>query len=329
MLLSIIIPIYKVEKYIRGTLYSIYSQEYDEREFEVICVNDGTPDSSMDIVDEFVRQHDNLHVINQMNQGLSCARNAGLKIAKGNYVWFVDSDDTIAKGSLNQLQDYIKKDDNQTEIWAFNMTRVQESSKNETVERVILKHRNSHLYGKCINKDQLIHKVHIAPVQRFIFKRAFLDNYQLHFYPKILHEDKEFMVKAFFWARKIMLIDYSPYRYLVRTSGSIMSDINMKSVYSKLMIIKSFENYKTFNSHTTQEYIYFNDNAFMMVIDILEMKMQLPEYTQVINENVNSFRFVALRGCVANIFYKDIKKIMKSLLVLISPKLYHIIATHN
>ena len=277
MLLSIIIPIYKVEKYIRGTLYSIYSQEYDEREFEVICVNDGTPDSSMDIVDEFVRQHDNLHVINQMNQGLSCARNAGLKIAKGNYVWFVDSDDTIAKGSLNQLQDYIKKDDNQTEIWAFNMTRVQESSKNETVERVILKHRNSHLYGKCINKDQLIHKVHIAPVQRFIFKRAFLDNYQLHFYPKILHEDKEFMVKAFFWARKIMLIDYSPYRYLVRTSGSIMSDINMKSVYSKLMIIKSFENYKTFNSHTTQEYIYFNDNAFMMVIDILEMKMQLPE----------------------------------------------------
>ena len=329
MLISIIIPVYRVEKYIRCTLQSIYCQKYDDQKFEVICVNDGTPDSSMNIVDEFVRQHDNLHVVNQINQGLSCARNAGLKIAKGDYIWFVDSDDTITMGSLSQLEVYLKKDDSQTDIWGFNITRIQELSGHEAVEKVILRIKDSHLYGKIINKNQLTHKVHIAPVQRFIFKRAFLDEYQLRFYPKILHEDKEFMVKAFFWAKRIILLDYSPYRYLVRVSGSIMSNINMKSVYSKLMIIKSFEKYQTQNSHSKKECIYFYDNAFILAIDLLEMEMQFPEYINMVNENASLFRSVALKGCIANIFYKDITKIIKSLLILISPKLYHFIAIHN
>lgn len=103
MFLSIIIPIYKVENYICGTLESIYNQECAEDIFEVICINDGTPDGSMQIVGEFALKHANLHIINQENQGLSCARNAGLRIAKGDYIWFVDSDDQVADGSIKHL----------------------------------------------------------------------------------------------------------------------------------------------------------------------------------------------------------------------------------
>ncbi len=103
MQLSIIIPVYKVEKYIRDTLQSIYRQQYDENLFEVIVINDGTPDDSMRIVAEFTNKHANLHIINQKNQGLSCARNAGLKIAQGEYVWFVDSDDTVTEESIVQV----------------------------------------------------------------------------------------------------------------------------------------------------------------------------------------------------------------------------------
>ena len=110
---------------------------------------------------------------------------------------------------------------------------------------------------------------------------------------------------------------------------TIMSNINMKSVYSKLMIIKSFEKYQTQNSHSKKECIYFYDNAFILAIDLLEMEMQFPEYINMVNENASLFRSVALKGCIANIFYKDITKIIKSLLILISPKLYHFIAIHN
>ena len=103
MYLSIIIPIYKVEKYIRYTLDSIYNQNANEKSFEVICVNDGTPDNSMNIVEEFKILYNNLHIINQKNEGLSCARNAGLKIAKGDYIWFVDSDDTLEVQSISKV----------------------------------------------------------------------------------------------------------------------------------------------------------------------------------------------------------------------------------
>ena len=81
--LSIIIPVYNVEKYVRKTLESIFESTFPKSEFEVIVVNDGTKDNSMSIVNEFAAKFDNLKIINQENQGLSVARNTGLKAARG------------------------------------------------------------------------------------------------------------------------------------------------------------------------------------------------------------------------------------------------------
>ena len=93
LLLSIIIPVYNVEAYIGKLLQSIFSQ--DTEGVEIIVVNDGTPDDSMNVVQGFVPVHANLHIVNQPNRGLSEARNTGLKHAQGKYVWFVDGDDCI------------------------------------------------------------------------------------------------------------------------------------------------------------------------------------------------------------------------------------------
>ena len=86
IILSIIIPVYNVEKYIYKTLDSIYSQEYPQDEVEVIVINDGTPDSSIEIVEQFNKKYSNLIVVNQENQGLSGARNTGIHKAKGKYL---------------------------------------------------------------------------------------------------------------------------------------------------------------------------------------------------------------------------------------------------
>ena len=102
MRLSIVIPVYNVEPFIRGTLDSIYKQGVDESLFEVIVVNDGTLDNSMAIVEMFADAHTNLAIINQKNQGLSAARNSGIKVAKGDYIWVVDSDDSITENSISQ-----------------------------------------------------------------------------------------------------------------------------------------------------------------------------------------------------------------------------------
>ena len=101
--LSIIVPVYKVEKYIHTCIESIYKQGLDEDSFELIIVNDGTPDNSMEMIADFVEQHHNIRIINQDNLSLSVARNNGIAIAKGEYILMLDSDDILIENSLAPL----------------------------------------------------------------------------------------------------------------------------------------------------------------------------------------------------------------------------------
>ena len=103
LLLSIIVPVYNVEKYIRPCMESIFRQDLDENTFEVIIVNDGTEDRSMEVIQDIIEQHKNITVLNQENQGLSVARNNGIAKAKGEYVLMPDSDDLLIENSLKPL----------------------------------------------------------------------------------------------------------------------------------------------------------------------------------------------------------------------------------
>lgn len=104
MILSIIIPIYNVEQYIGRCLNSIYRQGIDDSLFEVVAINDGTQDNSMEVVHKFASIHSNLVVINKENGGVSSARNLGVLSCSGEYVSFLDADDYI-EDSLNKVID--------------------------------------------------------------------------------------------------------------------------------------------------------------------------------------------------------------------------------
>lgn len=99
--ISIIVPVYNVEQYIDECLTSIEKQNYDD--FEVVIVNDGSTDDSKLICEEYTLKHDNVVLVNQRNQGLSAARNAGVLASSGDYITFVDSDDIISNSYLNTL----------------------------------------------------------------------------------------------------------------------------------------------------------------------------------------------------------------------------------
>lgn len=107
-MISVIVPVYKVEKYLEKCVNSICSQSYSD--LEIILVDDGSPDSCGKICDEMALRDQRIRVIHQKNRGLSIARNAGLAIAQGKYVAFVDSDDTIENGAYlmlhNMIEDY-------------------------------------------------------------------------------------------------------------------------------------------------------------------------------------------------------------------------------
>lgn len=100
-LISIIVPTYNVEKYIRTCIESILAQTY--RNVEVIIVNDGSTDQSLAVISDLICSHHNVKVINQKNQGLSVARNTGIDVATGKYITFVDADDKIMPGFVSSL----------------------------------------------------------------------------------------------------------------------------------------------------------------------------------------------------------------------------------
>ncbi len=107
-LISVIVPVYKVELYLKKCVDSLLNQTY--KNLEIILVDDGSPDNCPKICDEYAKKDNRIKVIHKKNGGLSSARNAGLDIAKGDYIAFVDSDDYVHSDYINKLYNQVKKD---------------------------------------------------------------------------------------------------------------------------------------------------------------------------------------------------------------------------
>jgi glycosyltransferase involved in cell wall biosynthesis len=219
MVLSIVIPVYNVEKYIDRCLSSIYCQDFSIDKFEVIVVNDGTPDNSIAIVNKYIEKYSNIKLINQVNQGLSVARNSGMAQAKGDYIWFIDSDDWITKDSLSYLFPYLDKNH---DLLATNLIYAYDNSDRNHKERIV---ENDLL----INSSDYIAHYSVGASQRFIISRKFLAKHNLQFYPGIYHEDAEFNVRLVYFAANVFLFKESLYMYYQGNGQSIMSNWKLKN----------------------------------------------------------------------------------------------------
>lgn len=218
MILSIIIPVYNVEKYIRKTLDSIFLQQFNLNDVEVIVVNDGTPDNSMKIVEEYKEKHSNLVVINQENQGLSGARNTGLEASHGKYVWFVDSDDWIEDGCLQRILKEVKY--SRQNLLVYLIREYNEAGHviyQRSFPASLLSSRHGIDFLKCHSFDRV-------PMQMYIIRRDFLVNNDLRFMVGITHEDVEFAPKMLVAAKSVKAIPEVSYCYLRRRSGNITAE---------------------------------------------------------------------------------------------------------
>lgn len=235
--LSIIIPVYNVEKYIGKCLSSIYMQNIDTSLFEVVVVNDGTPDDSMSIVQSYVDRYSNIRIISQTNQGLSVARNNGILQAQGRYVWCVDSDDWLIDGSLNIILSQLDSD---YDVLKVLLRRVKEEDGSYTDDNY-----NKYLIDKTevIGKDFLFDEGSFAPAQSLIMRRDFVRKFNLSFYPGIYHEDGEFCPRALYLASSVFLMKEPCYNYLLRYSSSIMSTIKIKNFQDLMQVFKNLNDF--------------------------------------------------------------------------------------
>ncbi len=131
--LSIIVPIYGVEQYLRKCVDSLLAQDLPSSEYEIILVDDESPDACPQICDEYAAAHENIRVIHRENGGLSAARNSGIEIAQGDYLMFVDSDDYIEPNVLGKLMAQVERDNLDVLRYRLQYVRVRSESMSELV----------------------------------------------------------------------------------------------------------------------------------------------------------------------------------------------------
>ena len=130
MKLSVVVPLYNKEKYIDRCLKSLLAQEVSSADYEIIIVDDGSTDSSQSIAQEYAEKHLNIQLFCQQNQGAGAARNKGLELANGDYIYFLDADDYIASNVLKYLLEICE--DHELEILGFNTIETEDEYLPET-----------------------------------------------------------------------------------------------------------------------------------------------------------------------------------------------------
>ena len=240
--ISVIIPVYNTEKYLEQCLSSIISQTY--KNLEIICVNDGSVDNSLDILEKFKLLDDRITVITQDNRGQSAARNKGLElatglsIASGDYIGFVDSDDWV---SVDCCEEFSKAADSKDfEIFMFNGASFNEKEKDLALREFFsIENWNKHSGELCSFKDCKNPFEGNLSVYNKIYRRSFIENLNLKFEKFSLMEDELYWIEAFLGAKAVYLCDKIMYFYRQQKASTIHNlDKNVFDIFPVLDKIK-------------------------------------------------------------------------------------------
>lgn len=246
LVLSIIIPAYKVEKYLEKCVRSVMSQDIPFSAYEVIVINDGSPDNSLQVAEALANEFTNLRVISQPNGGLSAARNTGMKNAQGMYYMFLDSDDWIAENCLGKL--IRKLEDENPDCLVFSAANV--------INGVPVR-RKSYMDETPIQGKKLMRRG-VEPCAPFaIWKASFLKEHNLSFYEGIFHEDSEFTPRAYYYAKKVSLTNDIIY-YVYQNPNSITRSVNPKKSFDLVNVVCKRLSEFVSEVDTEDRYIYHN-----------------------------------------------------------------------
>ncbi len=244
-LISVIIPVYNVEEYLKECVDSVLSQTYEN--YEIILINDGSTDSSGKICDEYAEKNDKISVVHKENGGLSDARNKGLSLANGKYVYFLDSDDYIIPEAFAELVLIIEKEN--SDFVFFDAKSFEDGNKSFNIEqRYIRKKEYGAAKGEEVLMNLLDNKEYHSAVPLCFIKKAFLEKARLRFITGIFYEDTVFTYELFMLSNMVSYCSKALYHRRYRKASIMTSPKSQKyfdsicRVYEEVLKFSKREN---------------------------------------------------------------------------------------
>lgn len=237
--ISVVVPVYNVEKYLMECLDSLANQTFED--FEVICVNDGSDDSSPDILEEYASEDERFKIVSQENKGLSGARNTGMNYIKGRYLLFLDSDDWLELNALELLYNHANALNSEMVIFPYRYFN-QETKQYEENDFTKLNMFDSSVDNKNFNYKNIPETVFRIPHESIkLYDVKTLKKLAVKFPEGLNYEDAYFFYKIFFKLNKVSIIRTPIYNYRIR-NDSICTTGTEKS-FDIFKILTSIENF--------------------------------------------------------------------------------------
>ncbi len=214
---SIIVPVYNVEKYLERCLDSLINQTL--KDIEIICVNDGSKDNSANILEKYTKKDNRIIVLNQENAGLSVARNTGMKVVKGEYIGFVDSDDWVDLDFFEKL--YIAAKKYECDIAVADFIREHPKKK-----KIRLNLKKEEIFEKPEDKYLICKTYREGCVWNKIYRTDFLKKINLTFVEGMYYEDRDFTTRSIYYSKKLITVPNTYYRYFVNPKSIVKKGIN-------------------------------------------------------------------------------------------------------
>ncbi|MCP2038971.1 glycosyltransferase [Chryseobacterium sp. HSC-36S06] len=233
-LVSIVVPCYNVEKYVEACVDSVLKQDYQN--WECILINDGSSDHTLEIIKSFETKDQRFQVFTQENSGLSATRNRGIKISKGAFLFFLDSDDVLSTDAISTL---VSSGDNNDIVTGITVTSkingdiISKISQLYPPKEGDITYANTHF--EVLTKAM---ESALTPVaQNRLYSKEFIDKNNLRFKNGILHEDELWFFETMLLAKNVKFVNHETYFYRTDNENSItrkVSDRNLESYISVL-----------------------------------------------------------------------------------------------
>ena len=316
-LFSIIVPVYNVQAYLAKCTESILNQTF--RDFEVILINDGSTDNSGIICDEYAQKDSRIVVIHKENEGVGEARNVGLRIVKGDYIIFVDSDDCIDENTCEIMRQIIN-DHPSIDIIAANYKEIHKNKTKINPYTFVDKSSNKTLLtGIDFIKAQIKHtRRYHGVIWTCIYSRRFLMDNQL-FFEKTILEDVEWIPRVYLLARSVFITNYYFYNY-IRRDNSLSNPIQIEKYHKNIVkaLQLTYQSFSLVNKTSDDELknMYYE----WSVRRLLHYMLKIPIYRK-------KYRYLAHQELIENKPILSNKTRLRVKIYLINPYLYYFLFT--